>query len=84
MHVINVSYFSLHLHYYHYHYCFTFLGKLQTSARVTTYTYLNMLFLIALFDMFQSVSYSVMSDFLRPQGLQHSRLPSPPPTPGGY
>ena len=29
-------------------------------------------------------SRSVMSDFLRPNGLQHSRLPCPSPTPGAY
>ena len=27
-------------------------------------------------------SYSVMSDSLRPHGLQHARLPCPSPTPG--
>ena len=27
-------------------------------------------------------SHSVMSDFLRPHGLQHTRLPCPSPTPG--
>ena len=27
-------------------------------------------------------SCSVVSDFLRPHGLQHARLPCPPPTPG--
>ena len=29
-------------------------------------------------------SYSVMSDSLRPHGLQHTRLPCPSPTPGAY
>ena len=29
-------------------------------------------------------SHSVMSDTLRPHGLQHTRLPSPAPTPGAY
>ena len=29
-------------------------------------------------------SCSVMSDSLRPHGLQHSRLPCPSPTPGAY
>ena len=29
-------------------------------------------------------SYSVVSDSLRPHGLQHSRLPCPSPTPGVY
>ena len=29
-------------------------------------------------------SYSVMSDSLRPQGLQHVTLPCPSPTPGAY
>ena len=29
-------------------------------------------------------SRSVMSDSLRPQGLQHARLPCPSPTPGAY
>ena len=28
--------------------------------------------------------HSVMSDSLRPQGLQHTRLPCPSPTPGAY
>ena len=30
------------------------------------------------------LSYSVMSDSLQPQGLQHARLPYPSPTPGAY
>ena len=29
-------------------------------------------------------SHSVMSDSLRPHGLQHARLPCPSPTPGAY
>ena len=29
-------------------------------------------------------SCSVMSNSLRPHGLQHARLPCPPPTPGAY
>jgi len=29
-------------------------------------------------------SHSVMSNSLRPHGLQHSRLPCPSPTPGAY
>ena len=29
-------------------------------------------------------SHLVMSDFLRPHGLQHARLPCPSPTPGVY
>ena len=29
-------------------------------------------------------SHSVVSDSLRPQGLQHARSPSPSPTPGAY
>ena len=29
-------------------------------------------------------SYSVVSDSLRPHGLQHTRLPCPPPTPRAY
>ena len=29
-------------------------------------------------------SHSVVSDFLRPHGLQHARLPCPSPTPGAY
>ena len=29
-------------------------------------------------------SYSVLSDSLEPQGLQHARLPCPSPTPGAY
>ena len=33
---------------------------------------------------FSSVSCSVMSDSLRPHGLQHTRLPCPSPTPGAY
>ena len=35
---------------------------------------------------FPSVQFSrsVMSDSLRPYGLQHARLPCPSPTPGGY
>ena len=35
------------------------------------------------YSQFQSVqfSHSVMSNSLRPQGLQHTRLPCPPPTP---
>ena len=34
----------------------------------------------------QSVQFirSVMSDSLRPHGLQHARLPCPSPTPGVY
>ena len=31
---------------------------------------------------FQFSSATVMSDFLQPHGLQHTRLPSPSPTPG--
>ena len=30
------------------------------------------------------LSHSVMSDFLRPHGLQHTRLPCPSPTPRAY
>ena len=30
------------------------------------------------------LSHSVMSNSLRPHGLQHSRLPCPSPTPGAY
>ena len=29
-------------------------------------------------------SYSVLCDALQPHGLQHPRLPCPPPTPGAY
>ena len=29
-------------------------------------------------------SHSVVSDSLRPRGLQHARLPCPSPTPGAY
>ena len=29
-------------------------------------------------------SHSIMSDSLRPDGLQHARLPCPSPTPGAY
>ena len=29
-------------------------------------------------------SHSVMSNYLRPHGLQHTRLPCPSPTPGAY
>ena len=32
----------------------------------------------------QFSSFTVMSDSLQPHGLQHTRLPCPSPTPGGY
>ena len=40
---------------------------------------------ISIFDL-SSVQFSrsVMSDSLRPHGLQHARLPCPSPTPGAY
>ena len=34
--------------------------------------------------LFQSVQFSVMSNSLRPHGLQHARLPCSSPTPGAY
>jgi len=34
--------------------------------------------------LFQSVQFSVVSNSLRPHGLQHSRLPCSSPTPGAY
>ena len=37
-----------------------------------------------LFGRSRSVSHSVMSNSLRPRGLQHARLPSPSPTPRAY
>ena len=47
------------------------------------------MWIIALFDFHQifeyetvQFSYSVVSDSLRPHGLQHTRLPCPSPTPG--
>ena len=41
---------------------------------------------VARSNTFSSVlfSCSIMSDFLRPHGLQHARLPCPTPTPGVY
>ena len=35
-------------------------------------------------NQFSQFSHSVMSDSLRPHGLQHTRLPCPSPTPGDY
>ena len=53
------------------------LGKKAcTSASLTTLKPLAMLDL--------EFSRSVMSDSLRPHGLQHPRLPCPSPTPGAY
>ena len=43
--------------------------------------------LISNFDkrtMVNQFSHSVMSNSLRPHGLQHARLPCPSPTPGAY
>ena len=41
---------------------------------------------MALFENFSSVQFScsVVSNSLRPQGLQHTRPPRPSPTPGAY
>ena len=50
--------------------------KASTSASLTTLKPLTMLEL--------EFSRSVMSDSLRPHGLQHPRLPCPSPTPGAY
>ena len=36
------------------------------------------------FSQFSQFSHSVMSSFLQPQGLQHTRLPCPSPTPRVY
>ena len=43
-------------------------------------------FILILFSEFSSVQFScsVMSDSLRPHGLQHARPPCPSPTPGVY
>ena len=41
-------------------------------------------FLLALELRVSQFSHSVMSDSLRPHGLQHARLPCPSATPGGY
>ena len=43
--------------------------------------YINVRYCINI-DQFSSVA--VMSDSLRPHGLQHTRLPCPSPTPGAY
>ena len=52
------------------------LQHLVCPTITTGHTMLNILF--------SSVQFSrrVMSDFLQPHGLQHSRLPCPSPTPG--
>ena len=42
--------------------------------------YIHDIWIIAVFQF----SHSVMSDSLRPHGLQHARLPCPSPTPGAY
>ena len=38
-------------------------------------------YVLTVIDLLSLFSHSVMSDFLRPRGLQHARLPSPSPFP---
>ena len=46
------------------------------------YIYLRLLKITLVPYLMAQFSYSVMSNFLQPHGLQHTRLPCPSPTPG--
>ena len=55
---------------------------------VYLHTYISVQFLVhyKCYEVFSSVQFicSVVSDSLRPHGLQHTRLPCPSPTPGAH
>ena len=63
----------------HLSYCKRRFGMKLRDVKTTTLHEMNWKFVV--FFNLSSVSHSVMSDSLRPHGLQHSRFPCPSPTP---
>ena len=66
----------------HLSYCKRRFGMKLRDVKTTTLHEMNWKFVV--FFNLSSVSHSVMSDSLRPHGLQPARLPCPSPTPRTY